>query len=331
MIVSKQFFNEAASAWFRNATLAFDSTRTMDDFIQKANHTPLSGIKTISVTWCGRSIGERCFSPNLKWCTGLRNLCVIADDGFENVKHKTDFVEDLEPSDFTTVPLIRDISAVGSIANLEIRPGTHRHAETVRERQQYGKNLSVMCDFAMAQLKSTGEQTQRPERYCEAHKAYDAGLRESVQTNKRQAWSYAILGVDRQPDPIRYKPRDEREVDPKESPVNEDSPSANTRTERHGTSTDSACEAAESFSCLLRSGMALKKGCNHPQVAELGDSTLERESSRNIPQDLESGATTTASPVAGSRRPTITTLGVGGLLLANTICSVLALYLAARR
>ena len=154
MFVSRQFFQEAASAWFRGATLEFSSSKALDTFIQKLSLTPISSISAVRVDWeCYKWAAGR-FSPNLPFCTGLRKLHITVTNGIEVIEDKIDFIDDLDAHDFEPLQIVQDISDTTSIRKLEIEAGSHKQVSTTREETQYSKNVQAMQDYIMKQMES---------------------------------------------------------------------------------------------------------------------------------------------------------------------------------
>lgn len=150
MIVSKQFYLEAAQAWLRTANLTFEDTERLEAFIANCHATLLPAIRSIELTCSGRRWRRRRFVPNLHRCVGLRRLKLLVMDGLDLFEDKADFVDDLEPSDFQQLVMVKDLSRMDSIKSLEVVPHNHDHAETPREMAQYRMNLTKLESFLMA-------------------------------------------------------------------------------------------------------------------------------------------------------------------------------------
>jgi hypothetical protein len=162
MLVSKQFFNEAASAWFRKARLEFRTNDELDEFMQTLNFTPISAITTIGVTWTCRKFDYGAVSPNLQWCTGLRRLQVTIKDGLETLEERHDFTDELDASDFKDLQIVQDILAIPSLTKIEIIPGQHKHVQTSGELQQYQRNMMAPQDYIASQSTPRNGNTQPP-------------------------------------------------------------------------------------------------------------------------------------------------------------------------
>ena len=314
MLVSKQFFNEAASAWFRKAKLEFRSCDELDEFMQTLNSTPISAIATVGVTWACHKFNYGVFSPNLQWCTGLRRLKVTIKDGFETIEDKHDFVDGLDARDFKVLQIVHDISAIPSLKKIEIIPGQHKHVQTTQEREQYQRNVMALQGYIVSQvaLRSAQPPTASgngPSYYEETY---------STPEIKKFAWIEAKWGNPKKAAALIRTAKQRGEERPSEStPVNTLAAQGDLILDMGDEDLVKTDAVAASESLCSTTAPSIQRG--RTVTSDVGCSRIKKFSTRHRERN--------GSP-REHRGPRITgmQMTLGGILFLNTACSMAALY-----
>lgn len=308
MIVSKRFFNEAASAWFRNATLQFASHEALDKFIQVLNVSPISAITTIHVTWVCRKRAAGVFTPDIRWCTGLRRLQIIVDDGLNILDDKFDFFDRFDDSDFKTFQIVRDLSGMTSLIELEILPGEYDQIGTQKDADCYRANLQALQDYILAQLASSTGYEGNESDLGPFLTGYLKAL--SISKLKEMAQTYATTGEpEKAAALIHYaKTRGHQTLDEPQD-------------EKHASSQDDI-SIVEKRDDVIMTDNAANGPCNCKT-----QSSPSRE-----PRPKRDIGRTRITKRSRQRRSRLSRkqMAAGGILLVNTVCSILALYYATR-
>lgn len=321
MLVSKRFFNEAVNDWFHRATLRFPSVDDLDKFIQALNVTPISGITALQVDWDGGRYSEGRFTPNVRWCTGLTKLQVTLTDGlqfFGEKSHKLDFLDKLDAKDFKALQIVRDISTMPSLMEFEILPGENKRAKTTREAERYHGNVRSLQTYIQACINSpvtcnkfSARAMERAKLMIDYHPNLEAKEFHPIHVAKEFAFLRALSDPEEAAAMVHYAMV--------QFGASQSEPQAINDVEKNTAEQDGSTIRTDNAP-LSEETCPIKQ--NSPQKTHAKALNSERKNSR-----------ISKPPQRQRSRSRLTTRDVvfGGVLFANMVCSMLALYLATQR
>lgn len=319
MIVSKQFFHEAVDTWFRTTILEFPDHDAFDRFIQNMDKTPIAGIVSVRFTWECNNYTNSIFTPNIRWCTGLRRLQITVKNGLEVLEDKYDWLDKLEDEDFKDLQIVRNISAMTSIRHLKILPGKHHRVFNKKDADLYKRNLQALQAYVEKRSSSqTGgvefsakvlqQVTERIEYYSIRDVKEMASVYAMHQPEKAAAMVHCAMARANSAESAKG-PNSEASSDDLDSKPDDEDTIMTDETFEMG-SDDTIRQVPLSPPRGRAPHDAVSGGrITKPAPRQRSNSSRNRNWSKLSKRDV----------------------AIGGVLLANTICSVLALYYATRR
>ena len=167
MIVNKQFFDEAATAYLRYQTLKCDDMWTFNKFCNTSK--PLKAhITKFVCRWNKRAepkgMDSWSFFCGLRKCASLRELrMTVHDKVFDILQNRLVCAESLTAADFREIQEVYDLISMPSLQRVSLTAEPSGLAATEEEQTQWRENVAAMEQFLNKSLKKLREIAQAQE------------------------------------------------------------------------------------------------------------------------------------------------------------------------